>query len=325
VPLGTRHPLPKMRWIAALAKHILVVVRFQDDQIRKTYCVHHFLVRDPQVSGERNGTIAYLDQEPDGTHRVVRDRETRYVDVSEAVSLADLENRRTLLAVQPGGAQYFFIGINRSKVPCGQISGCLTMISVFVRDEHRRQLLRGDSLRPEMLFQRDDFQTCLKEERGMVGPKDVRIAGATARQRTKEEQIAAFGNVGDGEMVSGGLGTTQRPPDPALRSIMMGQTISDVRRRGRTSGVSSMTYVITESCIGVKDGSCADVCPVECIHTMPGDHMYFIDPDECIDCGVCVPECPVDAIYPEEEVPEKYERFTIMNAEYFEVNADRFR
>lgn len=103
--------------------------------------------------------------------------------------------------------------------------------------------------------------------------------------------------------------TTESPPgrDPAL-----GET-------------ESMTYVITEACVGVKDGSCADVCPVECIHTLPGDDMYFIDPDECIDCGVCVPECPVDAIFPEEEVPSQYERFTLLNAVYFEEHADEFR
>ena len=86
-----------------------------------------------------------------------------------------------------------------------------------------------------------------------------------------------------------------------------------------------MTYVITEPCVGVKDASCADVCPVECIHALPEDDMYFIDPDECIDCGVCVPECPVDAIYPEEEVPEKYEHFTLLNARYFEEHGDQFR
>jgi ferredoxin len=93
----------------------------------------------------------------------------------------------------------------------------------------------------------------------------------------------------------------------------------------RSVGERIMTYVITEACIGVKDGSCADVCPVECIHTRPEDDMYFIDPDECIDCGVCVPECPVDAIFPEEEVPDKYERFTILNAEYFDGPGEQFR
>jgi ferredoxin len=86
-----------------------------------------------------------------------------------------------------------------------------------------------------------------------------------------------------------------------------------------------MTYVICEPCVGVCDGSCADVCPVECIHHQPGDDMYFIDPDECIDCGVCVPECPVEAIYAEEDVPEKWQSFIATNSEYFEVNAELFR
>jgi NAD-dependent dihydropyrimidine dehydrogenase PreA subunit len=90
-------------------------------------------------------------------------------------------------------------------------------------------------------------------------------------------------------------------------------------------GAWNVTYVITEPCIGVKDGSCADVCPVECIHTLPETDMYFIDPDECIDCGVCVPECPVDAIFPEEEVPSKWEHFTPLNAQFFEEHEDRFR
>jgi ferredoxin len=67
------------------------------------------------------------------------------------------------------------------------------------------------------------------------------------------------------------------------------------------------------------------VCPVECIHHLPEDDQYFIDPDECIDCGVCVPECPVDAIFPEEEVPEKWEPFIARNREYFEIHADLFR
>jgi NAD-dependent dihydropyrimidine dehydrogenase PreA subunit len=78
-----------------------------------------------------------------------------------------------------------------------------------------------------------------------------------------------------------------------------------------------MTYVIAEPCVGVKDGSCVDVCPVECIHSATNVDMYFIDPDECIDCGVCVPECPVDAIYPEEELPDRWARFTGINTGFF--------
>ena len=76
-----------------------------------------------------------------------------------------------------------------------------------------------------------------------------------------------------------------------------------------------LTHVIAEPCIGVKDKSCVDVCPVDCIHE--GDEMLFIDPAECIDCGLCVPECPVDAIFFEDDLPENWKKFTEMNADFF--------
>jgi NAD-dependent dihydropyrimidine dehydrogenase PreA subunit len=63
-----------------------------------------------------------------------------------------------------------------------------------------------------------------------------------------------------------------------------------------------MPYVITEACISVKDKSCVDVCPVDCIYE--GEDQLYIHPDECIDCGACEPECPVTAIFPEEDVPQ---------------------
>ena len=62
-----------------------------------------------------------------------------------------------------------------------------------------------------------------------------------------------------------------------------------------------MPYVITEACKDTKDKSCVDVCPVDCIYE--GPEMLYIHPDECIDCGACEPECPVTAIFPEEDVP----------------------
>jgi ferredoxin--NADP+ reductase len=80
-----------------------------------------------------------------------------------------------------------------------------------------------------------------------------------------------------------------------------------------------MTFVITEPCI--RDGACAEVCPVECIVAGPEDEgwpTYYIDPDTCIDCGACAPECPVDAIFPDDEVPEEYEEWTAKNQEFFE-------
>ncbi len=84
-----------------------------------------------------------------------------------------------------------------------------------------------------------------------------------------------------------------------------------------------MTYVITEPCIGEKDASCVDVCPVDCIHPRKdeGDFVtvqqLFIDPDECIDCGACEPECPVNAIFPQDDVPEQWAQYTQINADYF--------
>lgn len=78
-----------------------------------------------------------------------------------------------------------------------------------------------------------------------------------------------------------------------------------------------MAYIITEPCIGVKDKSCMDVCPVDCIYE--GEDMLYIHPEECIDCGACEPECPVDAIFPEDEVPEKWREFIAKNYDFFNV------
>lgn len=79
-----------------------------------------------------------------------------------------------------------------------------------------------------------------------------------------------------------------------------------------------MTYVIAQPCIGVKDASCVDVCPVACIHSTDDAQMYYIDPEECIDCGACESACPVSAIYAEDAVPEEWTHFSNINAEFFE-------
>ena len=84
-----------------------------------------------------------------------------------------------------------------------------------------------------------------------------------------------------------------------------------------------MTYVIAEPCIGQKDNSCVEVCPVDCIHPTPDEpdydsvEMLYIDPDECIDCGACEPECPVNAIYPEDALPAEWAKYTVVNAQWF--------
>jgi NAD-dependent dihydropyrimidine dehydrogenase PreA subunit len=77
-----------------------------------------------------------------------------------------------------------------------------------------------------------------------------------------------------------------------------------------------VTYVIGEPCIDVKDRSCVDVCPVDCIHEV--GRILVIDPDECIDCGACEPECPVEAIYPEDALPQKWHEFTRINAAWLD-------
>ncbi len=75
-----------------------------------------------------------------------------------------------------------------------------------------------------------------------------------------------------------------------------------------------MAHIVAEPCIKCKFTDCVAVCPVDCFHE--GVNMLTIDPDECIDCGACVDECPVHAIFPEEDLPEKWKEFIQINAEY---------
>jgi len=74
-----------------------------------------------------------------------------------------------------------------------------------------------------------------------------------------------------------------------------------------------MTYVVGEGCILCKHTDCVDVCPVDCF--VEGPNFLAINPDECIDCAVCVPECPENAIYSEDDVPEGQKAFIAINAE----------
>lgn len=76
-----------------------------------------------------------------------------------------------------------------------------------------------------------------------------------------------------------------------------------------------MTFVVSENCKGCRFTDCVAVCPVDCFHG--DDEMLYIDPDECIDCGACVPVCPVSAIFALDDLPAQWAHFTQKNAEYF--------
>ena len=80
-----------------------------------------------------------------------------------------------------------------------------------------------------------------------------------------------------------------------------------------------MTYTIAEPCVDVKNQSCVDVCPVSCIYIgdEASDRLLYINPDECIECGACEPECPVTAIFPEEDVPANQKQYVQINRDVF--------
>lgn len=78
-----------------------------------------------------------------------------------------------------------------------------------------------------------------------------------------------------------------------------------------------MTFVVGESCIKCKHTDCVEVCPVDCFYE--GPNFLVIHPDECIDCALCEPECPVDAIFSEDDLPEEQQAFLEINAELAEV------
>ena len=78
-----------------------------------------------------------------------------------------------------------------------------------------------------------------------------------------------------------------------------------------------MTFVVGEQCIKCKHTDCVEVCPVDCFHE--GPNFLVIDPEECIDCTLCVPECPAEAIYADDELPDEMEHFVALNAELSET------
>ena len=81
-----------------------------------------------------------------------------------------------------------------------------------------------------------------------------------------------------------------------------------------------MSYIIAEPCVDVKDAACVDVCPVDCIASTDEEKMYYINPEECIDCAACEPVCPVSAIFAEDDVPEQWQNYIDLNYKYYGVS-----
>jgi NAD-dependent dihydropyrimidine dehydrogenase PreA subunit len=84
---------------------------------------------------------------------------------------------------------------------------------------------------------------------------------------------------------------------------------------------AQVTYVIALPCVDLKDKACIEECPVDCIYE--GDDQVFINPDECIDCGLCEPECPVNAIFVDTDVPANWKDFIQKNAVEAQKNAEK--
>ena len=116
-----------------------------------------------------------------------------------------------------------------------------------------------------------------------------------------------------------GAGGAGSPLD--IAASLFPQTRAEKGRRYHPP--SLMAYVIAEPCIGTKDNSCVEVCPVDCIHPTPDEadydevEMLYIDPDECIDCDACVEACPVDACFAEDQLPDEWQKYSQINADYF--------
>jgi ferredoxin len=143
--------------------------------------------------------------------------------------------------------------------------------------------------------------------RGPVGAKSVRNAGASFHALPA-------------------LSSVEGPGWPATGTAIATRSAAAVKRMARFGAIyfPAVAYIICEPCIGTKDSACVDVCPVDCIHPRKDEpgfesaEMLYIHPDECIDCGACVPACPVEAIFALDETPEKWKQFIPINSQFYQ-------
>lgn len=138
--------------------------------------------------------------------------------------------------------------------------------------------------------------------------------GAFRTQRLDAQRRSAGSAVGMQEAGAAGIdlmharANARRPPAAPPDAPVSLRIAASLRQRR-----SAMPFVVTENCIKCKYTDCVEVCPVDCFHE--GPNFLVIDPDECIDCTLCEPECPINAIYPEDDVPAGQEQFVALNAE----------
>ena len=137
---------------------------------------------------------------------------------------------------------------------------------------------------------------------GRRSPSSASSSRCAATSRTAATAWSAL-HFRDIDWRDGKLVTTDR---------LMAQCTAAALDRAHDTG-AAMTFVVTENCIKCKYTDCVEVCPVDCFHE--GPNFLVIDPDECIDCTLCEPECPVEAIFSEEELPAGQEQFRQLNAE----------
>lgn len=124
-------------------------------------------------------------------------------------------------------------------------------------------------------------------------------------------QFAA--SVSDGSVAAASVHRSKKTQYVDSRMRVATRYSSDYGLLSRLQKETDLTYVVTEACIKCKYTDCVDVCPVDCFHE--GPNFLVIDPDECIDCTLCVAECPAEAIFAEDDVPAQQQHFVALNAE----------
>ena len=152
-------------------------------------------------------------------------------------------------------------------------------------------------------------------QEGIARGGGVRVGGTVEALGDDEPVVVVAGELGEGVAAFHGEGV--------VVGRVMGVMVLCLVGMYKRSWGGFVAYVINEPCIGVKDNSCVEVCPVDCIHPTPDEPDYdrveqlFIDPQECIDCDACVEACPVDAITSEDQVPAEWQRYIEINAAYY--------